>query len=122
MLMRMTNPYLADAVDRAGRDALRKLGLNDRLFGTMRLALEQDIHPRCMALGAAAAILHLQNNADSYAVPQHLRFVYGSSTSEKQVNKLLSWIWKDASCKQEERLIALTHQALQELDTIVGVA
>ncbi len=55
LLQRMTNPFLFDSVDRVIRDPVRKLGWDDRLFGTMRLALEYGIEPRTMALGAAAA-------------------------------------------------------------------
>ena len=38
------------------RDPRRKLGLDDRLVGTMRVALEQGIEPKRYALGAAAAV------------------------------------------------------------------
>lgn len=56
LLRRMTNPYLQDRVDRVIRDTRRKLGWDDRLIGTMRLALEHGIEPRRYALGAAAAV------------------------------------------------------------------
>jgi mannitol-1-phosphate 5-dehydrogenase len=56
LLARMINPYLRDRVDRVIRDPRRKLGWDDRLIGTMRLALEQGIEPRRYALGAAAAV------------------------------------------------------------------
>jgi mannitol-1-phosphate 5-dehydrogenase len=56
LLERMFNPHLGDTVERVGRDPSRKLGWEDRLIGTMRLALSQGIEPRCYALGAAAAL------------------------------------------------------------------
>jgi mannitol-1-phosphate 5-dehydrogenase len=56
LLVRMTNPYLHDRVDRLIRDPVRKLGWDDRLIGTMRIALDHQITPRRFALGAAAAI------------------------------------------------------------------
>jgi mannitol-1-phosphate 5-dehydrogenase len=56
LLERMTNPYLGDPVERAARDPQRKLGLNDRIFGTMSLCLEQGVQPKNMALAAAAGI------------------------------------------------------------------
>lgn len=59
LLVRMTNPHLRDAVERVGRDPRRKLGWDDRLVGTMRLALAQGITPRRYALGAAAALAAL---------------------------------------------------------------
>jgi hypothetical protein len=55
LLARMVNPWLFDRVDRIIRDPARKLGWDDRLFGTMRLSLEAGIAPVGMALGAAAA-------------------------------------------------------------------
>ncbi len=67
LLERMTNPYLRDSVERVGRDPRRKLAWDDRLVGTMRLALRPGIEPQRFAVGAAAALAalnpsHLQNN------------------------------------------------------------
>ena len=56
---RMLNPYLGDLVERITRDPARKLGWNDRLIGAMRLALDHDIMPANLALGAAAALYAL---------------------------------------------------------------
>ncbi len=56
LLERMTNPFLRDTVERVGRDPQRKLGWDDRLVGTMRVALKQGVVPRRFALGAAAAL------------------------------------------------------------------
>jgi hypothetical protein len=58
LLRRMVNPWLFDRVDRIIRDPARKLAWDDRLFGTMRLALEAGITPTGLALGAAAAVEH----------------------------------------------------------------
>ncbi len=59
LLVRMTNPYLDDTVERAARDPKRKLAPNDRIFGTMSLALDYGIEPVNMAKGAAAAVRYL---------------------------------------------------------------
>ena len=59
MLDRMANRYLQDTVERVGRDPARKLDWDDRLVGTMRLALSQGITPRRYAFGAAAALAML---------------------------------------------------------------
>jgi mannitol-1-phosphate 5-dehydrogenase len=59
LLERMTNPHLQDSVERVGRDPQRKLGWDDRLVGTMRVALEQDVVPQRYALVAAAALAKL---------------------------------------------------------------
>jgi len=55
LLERMVNPWLFDRVDRIIRDPARKLGWEDRFFGTMRLCLQAGITPAGLALGAAAA-------------------------------------------------------------------
>ena len=55
LLARMTNPHLHDTVERVGRDPHRKLGWDDRLVGTMRVALGQGVRPLRYAIGAAAA-------------------------------------------------------------------
>ena len=52
----MVNPWLRDAVARVIRDPRRKLAWNDRLIGTMRLALDAGITPYRFAQGAAAAL------------------------------------------------------------------
>jgi mannitol-1-phosphate 5-dehydrogenase len=62
LLARMTNPFLHDTVARVGRDPERKLGWDDRLIGTLRLALSQGIEPRRYALGAAAALIFMDNS------------------------------------------------------------
>jgi len=56
LLLRMFNPFLGDTVERVGRDPARKLGWDDRLVGTMRLALRAGIIPRRFAFGVAAAL------------------------------------------------------------------
>ena len=56
LMIRMVNPHLKDRVDRVTRDTRRKLGWNDRLIGTMRLAMSQGIQPVRYAQGAAAAL------------------------------------------------------------------
>ena len=53
----MTNPYLRDRTERVIRDTPRKLAWDDRLIGTMRLALDAGVTPRRFALGAAGCLL-----------------------------------------------------------------
>jgi mannitol-1-phosphate 5-dehydrogenase len=55
LLRRMTNPFLRDRTERVGRDPQRKLAWEDRLIGTVRLALRHNIQPWRYAIGAAAA-------------------------------------------------------------------
>lgn len=59
LLSRMISPYLGDSAERVARDPRRKLGWDDRLIGTIRLALSQGIRPRRYAFGAAAALAYL---------------------------------------------------------------
>ncbi len=67
LLERMTSPYLRDRVDRVIRDPQRKLGWDDRLVGTMRLALDHGIRPWRFALGVAAALDTIPGGADARA-------------------------------------------------------
>ena len=98
LLKRMTNPYLVDTIERVTRHTDRKLGWNDRLAGTMRLALEQGVEPRRYAVGAAAALLRLNPSILDEA---------GSVKAE------LETLWHNASCLQNEkdRLIHLIEAA-----------
>jgi mannitol-1-phosphate 5-dehydrogenase len=56
LLARMVNPFLHDSVERVGRDPQRKLEWDDRLVGTLRVALRQGIYPSRYAFGTAAAL------------------------------------------------------------------
>ena len=64
LLTRMTNPFLRDAIDRVTRDPERKLGWDDRVVGTMRLALSQDIEPRHFSEGARLAAPELAGSPE----------------------------------------------------------
>ncbi len=86
LLVRMTNPYLKDAVDRVTRDTRRKLGWEDRLIGTMRLVLGQGIQPGRFAQGAAAAVR---------------RLAIEESTTPAS---LLETLWKDCDGVQESQI------------------
>ncbi len=65
LLARMTNPYLRDRTERITRDPRRKLAWDDRLVGTMRLALDAGIPPHRFALGAAIACEALASPMDT---------------------------------------------------------
>lgn len=67
LMERMMNPHLRDAVIRITRDTRRKLGWDDRLVGTMRVALSQGISPDRYARGAAAALRLLAAEEQSSA-------------------------------------------------------
>ena len=102
LLLRMTNPFLRDSVERVGRDPRRKLGWDDRLIGTMRVALRHDIEPWRYAVGAAAALAtldptSLEENAD--------------------VEPLLSALWREASPEEgeQESVLALVKAGRRRL-------
>jgi mannitol-1-phosphate 5-dehydrogenase len=102
LLERMTNPFLVDLIERVTRDTERKLDWNDRLAGTMRVALGQGIVPRRYALGAAAALARLDPT-----------ILAGQTT----VGNVLEPLWREASPDPAEkgRLISLIETALAEL-------
>ena len=94
LLERITNPYLADTTARASRDVVRKLGIADRIFGTMALAREHGIEPRNMAMGALAGIALLLANADEYALPPELRSLDWRRFDVRNLTQLLAWLWQ----------------------------
>ena len=92
LLDRMANPYLRDRVDRVIRDPRRKLGWDDRLIGTMRLAIEHGIAPVRHAVGAAAAVELL--------LAEH---------PEHDASSLLNHIWQGATASPAERNEVIEH-------------
>jgi mannitol-1-phosphate 5-dehydrogenase len=104
LLARMTNPYLLDTVERVGRDPARKLGWDDRLVGTMRVALGQHLEPRRYAVGAAAALATLDSS-----------ILEGTVTAKA----LLDPIWESASPSEHEQapVLSLIEAGLNQLRT-----
>lgn len=97
LIERMVNPHLNDLIVRVTRDARRKLGYDDRIFGTMRLALSQGIEPIHMAQGAAAALVCAREDAPR---------------TRADVGAALREIWGQQVDEAADHLIALTWQAL----------
>jgi len=102
LLERMTNAHLLDTVERVGRDPHRKLGWDDRLIGTMRVALQQNVAPRRYALGAAAALAALTPS-----------FLEGT----KSAGELLAPLWENAAMGSQEKteVLALIDDARPRL-------
>jgi mannitol-1-phosphate 5-dehydrogenase len=101
LMDRMVNPLLRDRVDRIVRDPRRKLAWDDRLVGTMRLAIDNDIVPRRYAMGAAAA-------AEMLLTEQ----------SEETIASLFGNIWGEAADSSHHRdsiinYIQQAHDALR---------
>jgi mannitol-1-phosphate 5-dehydrogenase len=115
LLDRMIRPNLNDMVWRVIRDPVRKLGYEDRLYGTMRVALQQGIEPRNLAKGAAAAVLSLIRHGDELKTPI-AGLPYGTGElNETVLGQLLRQIWGAKADGQSERLIRLTWEGVQQL-------
>jgi mannitol-1-phosphate 5-dehydrogenase len=107
LLKRMTNPLLRDRVDRFIRDPRRKLGWDDRLIGTMRLAIENNICPRRYALGAAAAAELLANTQSNCDVTDILNSVWGASNDMRDRRAvIIEFIEQARSTLRSNRWIA----------------
>jgi len=119
LLERMTNPFLADTVERAGRDLLRKLACNDRIFGTMTLALEHDIEPHNMAMGAIAGIAILLEKAEENNLPLDLRFGPWQKLDSAKIEKILNWIWNKNTGEYANELIKYVRFAQQRLEVLL---
>lgn len=85
LLKRMLNPHLRDMIERVVRDPRRKLGWDDRLIGTMRLALREGINPGHYALGAKAALEMI------------------AETEKDDYHHLLENIWREVKAKPDEK-------------------
>ena len=100
LIERMINPHLNDLISRVTRDSRRKLGYDDRLFGTMRLALTEGIRPVHMAQGAAAGVICLRE-----ATPQ----------SKDEVDTTLRDVWGQPTDELAEQLITMTWESMASL-------
>ena len=110
LLVRMTNPYFNDTIERAGRDPVRKLGYDDRIFGTMHLAIEQGIEPVNMAIRAPAGIKTLLKNAEINKVPAWLRFD-PSSLDAAKIKTICEWLWQAKSGLYADKIIKCVQRA-----------
>jgi mannitol-1-phosphate 5-dehydrogenase len=115
LLERMVRTTLNDLVARVGRDQVRKLGYDDRLYGTMRLALAHGIRPVNLALGAAAAVLSMvKRRAEVTDAPRSLPSDFGELTAEL-LGRALGEIWGAKADEHAGELVGLTRDALAVL-------
>jgi mannitol-1-phosphate 5-dehydrogenase len=93
LLERMVNPYLRDEVQRICRDPLRKLGYGDRLVGTIRESLKQDVVPAAIAKGVIAGICFLiaEKIDAGVELPDDI-----SALNKDVLVNTLEYIWRDA--------------------------
>jgi len=122
LLTRMTNPYLADTVARVSRDVVRKLGLNERIFGTMQLALEYGIEPKNMAAAALAGIALLLRRANENNLPNDLRFDDWRKLDGAKIEKVIRWLWTGQTCKYAATLIKCVQNAQEHLKELTADA
>lgn len=120
LLERITNPYLADTVARAGRDAVRKLSINGRIFGTMQLTLEYGIEPKNMAIGAMAGIAVLLEKAKEYNLPSDLCFGDWRKLDGERIEKIINWLWKGQTSTHARWFIKYVQDAKQRLAALVS--
>jgi len=120
LLERMTNQYLGDTVARACRDVVRKLSINDRIFGTMSLALEYSIEPKNMAIGAMAGIAVLLEKAKEYNLPTDLCFGDWRKLDNPEIEKIINWLWKDKATNHAQRLIKYVQNAKEQLQRLTA--
>lgn len=108
LLERFDNIALGDTVARGSRDPIRKLGLEDRLVGAARLALEFGIRPDYLSLGIAAA-LNYDNPQDKQAVK------LAQIKEEKGIDAILTEI---CNLDPEQELSLLIKEKLKQLKSI----
>jgi len=119
LLVRMTNPYLADAVARASRDVARKLAVNDRIFGTMALALEHGIEPKNMAMGALAGVALFLTGDTARGLPGRVESLDWRSLHPESLAWTLTWLWKTPLSPLLRRIIDYTYSAGNPLNDLL---
>ena len=92
LLERMTNPYLRDEVQRICRDPVRKLGYDDRFFGTMRQAFKQGVAPNTFAKAVLGGICYIIKNKVEIGCPYPERI---EELNDKTIRSFLKSIWQD---------------------------
>jgi len=98
----MTNPFLMDTIERVTRDPERKLGWNDRLIGTMRVAVANGVQPRRYAFGVAAALVAMNRS-----------IVDGETSVETILNPL--WDKTSPPMDEKDRVLRLIEDARRRL-------
>jgi mannitol-1-phosphate 5-dehydrogenase len=120
LLVRITNPWLNDSIERAVRDPIRKLAPNDRIFGTMSLALEYGIEPKYMALGALAGLISILRQPHVHQIPEKLRFPNLDSIPKSGLQDLLQWVWREKRPDWNDHLVRCIGDAKGRLLELLG--
>jgi mannitol-1-phosphate 5-dehydrogenase len=120
LLERMTNPYLADTTARAARDVVRKLGVNDRIYGTMALALEHGIEPKNMAIGATAGVALLLGSAADHGLSRELQSLNWRTLDVQSLTQLLTFLWQSPASPAVHKLADCTCSAGKSLARLLA--
>ena len=88
-LKRMVNPFLNDPIERITRDPVRKLGWEDRLIGSMRLALDAGVQPLLLAEGAKVALVRASRETDT-SPRQLLTKIWSREAGQEETNAVLN--------------------------------
>jgi mannitol-1-phosphate 5-dehydrogenase len=115
LLARMVRPTLNDLIARVTRDQVRKLGYDDRFFGTLRLALQYGIRPIHLAQGAAAAVLSLLDQWDALGQSVARLPRPAQPLAREALAQLLRTIWATKAGPEATSLVDLTWEALATL-------
>jgi mannitol-1-phosphate/altronate dehydrogenase len=92
LLVRMTNPFLKDAISRITRDLPRKLSWDDRVIGTMRVVLSQDVEPAVLRESALLAVAE-EFGSNPAQAEKGLRSLWNGAPETEQ-DKVLDFIFK----------------------------
>ena len=92
LLVRMTNPFLMDSVERVCRDLERKLGWDDRIVGTIRLCLSQSVPSPRFAKCARMASERLFKSSDSCEIRKRLLALWGNSGLPEEMEAVIELI------------------------------
>jgi mannitol-1-phosphate/altronate dehydrogenase len=120
LLKRMTNPYLGDTIGRVVRDVVRKLQIEGRIFGTMRLALQHGIEPKNMALGAMAGIAVLLKEAEENSLPNDLHFADWRQLDNARIERIIDWLWTGQTSRYARQLIKYAQDAQEPLTKLAA--
>lgn len=120
LLRRMTNPYLGDTIVRVTRDVVRKLEMDGRIFGTIQLALEYEIEPKNMAMGAMAGIAELLHKAKEYSLSDNLHLGDWYKLNQVQIEKILKWLWGGKGSKYTAQIVKSLIKAKRQLKELVS--
>ncbi|MBN1420583.1 MAG: hypothetical protein JXP34_17550, partial [Planctomycetes bacterium] len=90
LIERMLNPFLRDTVERVGRDPTRKLGWEDRLIGTIRVAMGEGVRCGRYAVGAAAALRAVRPDVTPAGAGAALGEVWGAGAGTLEERRKVS--------------------------------